>query len=141
MALKRNQSYFKLAVKELDKDDCHYELLQKIATYLTPVADNQSAEPAIVVATDSFQDIVVNDYIIREDGNGKTIGLFKRVEGRWEQITFPLPNEIRLVKGSGIGELVPPLGWKIVDDPNIINRYNIGTTPNYEVAAIVYTGV
>lgn len=141
MELGSNQSFIKLVLKEAAKEDCDYEILRKLADYLQILEDNSAPTAAITITTEGFIDIDVGAYTIREDGNGNTIGLFKKVDGRLEQITFPLKHEVKLIKGSGTGELTPPKGWRFVDDAAIINKYNIGVAPNYKLAAIEYIGI
>ena len=52
-----------------------------------------------------------------------------------------LPGEIVLIRGSGVTVLTPPKGWQIISDNEIQIKYNLGTSPNWKIAAIEYIGV
>ena len=141
MSLETNDSFLELTIKELSKDDPFYDVLEKVVSHLQISFLNGGSESGISIVREGFNDSFVGTYSIREDGSGKTIGLFKNIEGQAIPISLPLPGEIRLVRGSGIGELIPPRGWLLVTDETIIRKYNIGTSPNWNVAAIEYIGV
>lgn len=142
MTLEANDSFIRVSLKEISVDDPFYPTLQKLAAHLQVSFVNMGAsENGISITREEFVDAFVGTYTIREDGSGKTIGLFKNVEGILRPLSFALPGEIRLLRGGEIGELIPPAGWRIVPDEDIQRRYNIGTSPNWKVAAIEYIGI
>lgn len=142
MSLEANDSFIRVSLKEISVEDAFYPTLQKVVEHLQISFVNLGAsENGIAVTREEFLDAFVGTYTIREDGSGKTIGLFKNVEGILRPLSFPLPGEIRLLRGGEIGELVPPAGWRIVADEDIQRRYNLGVSPNWKVAAIEYLGI
>ena len=142
MTLEANDSFIRVSLKEIEKTDPFYETLQKLVNHIQiSVVNVGAAESGIAVVREDFLDAFVGTYAIREDGSGKTIGLFKNVDGILRPIRFPLPGEIALLRGGEVAELVPPAGWRIVEDEDIQRRYNIGASPNWKVAAIEYIGI
>lgn len=140
MSIPHNDNFLEVALKELSKDDPHYDILRKLIGHLHITLKNPGAE-GVGVFRESFLDTVIGSYGIRENGSGTTLGLYKRVDNQLLPITLPLPGEMRLMKGDGATELTPPLGWRIVDDGMIQRKYNIGTSPKWNVAAIEYIGI
>lgn len=142
MSLEANDSFIRLSLKEISTDDEFYTVLEKIVNHLQISFVNLGAsENGISITREEFLDSFVGTYTIKETGSGLTVGLFKNVEGVLIPVSFVLPGEIRLLQGGETGELIPPKGWEIVDDEEIQHRYNIGTSPNWKVAAIRYTGI
>lgn len=134
-------SFVEITIIGLPKDDCAYEVLKKVADHLSITLKNPGANAGIAILRDSFVDAFVGSYAIKENGAGITIGLFKNVDGNLKPISLSLPGEIKLLKGSGIGPLVPPDGWRIVADTTVQAKYNLGVSPNWEVAAVEYFGI
>lgn len=142
MSLESNDSFIRVSLKEISVEDPFYETLQKLVDHLQiSLVNVGSSDNGISIIREEFVDAFVGSYAIKENGSGITVGLFKNTEGNLVPISFSLPNEIKLVQGSEIGEFVPPKGWKISEDPDILRRYAIGTSPNYKVAPIVYVGI
>lgn len=141
MATQSNAKYLKLIIHELSPEDCDYDIIRKIASRLEVLDSSPTPADGITIHREGFSDISVGSYFIQEDGSGNTLGLSKKVDGALYPITFPLPGEIRMVKGSGIGPVTPPKGWKLVSDSEIQSKYNVGISPNWKVAAIEYIGI
>lgn len=136
-----NDSFIVFSLKEPAKDDICYDLLQKLIDYLQASLANPGAANGVGVFREGLVDSFVLPYGIGENGSGKTIGLFKSVNGEMVQIRLPFPGEIALAQGSGVGPLEPPPGWSIITDADIVARYNLGSSPNWKVAAVKYTGI
>lgn len=140
MSLEINDSFLQLTIKEIETDDPFYDTLQKIRDHLQISFTNPGAG-GLVITREGFNDAFVGTYTIRETGSGALIGAFKAVGDSLVPITFSLPNEIRIVEGSGTGEFQPPAGWEIHPDEQVQNKYNIGTSPNWLFAAVRYIGI
>lgn len=142
MSLESNDSFIRLSLKEISPDDAFYPTLQKILDHVQISFVNLGAsENGIAIVREEFLDAFVGSYALKETGSGLTVGLFKNVEGVLVPISFALPGEIRLLQGGEVGELIPPRGWEIVQDEEIQHRFNLGTSPNWKVAAIRYIGI
>lgn len=141
MSISVNDTFIEVTLKEVSKDDQFYDMLQAVANHLQFSLTNSGVSAGIGIAREGFQDANISGYYLLENGNGQLVGLFKTVDGVAKQISPPLPNEIRFVKGTGATELFAPPGWKIDPDPEIQRRFNIGSSPNWIVAALVYIGI
>lgn len=133
-------SFITFSLEELSKDDCAYEILNKLVSHLRATLSNPGASAGISILRDAFIDAFVGSYAIKENGAGITIGMFKMVDGDLISYRPALPNEVAFVKGSGIGPLVIPEGWRLVTDEEIQAK-NIGVSPNWKLAAIEYVGI
>lgn len=146
MSLEQNDNIVEVGLKEVSKDDCFYDILQKVKDHIQIRIKGAASRFGVGVCFGSFTDNFFDRYCIKENGSGVTEGLFKLVDGKPVQVTLPLPNtlngrEIRLWYGDGNSELVPPPGWRLVDDDDIRSKLNLGTSPNWKVAAIEYVGI
>lgn len=142
MPLRTNDSFYQIRIDEkLSKDDCDYDLLMKLADLLHVSAKNDGSSAAITVCVEGQEDLEVGEYCILQDGRGNDLGLFKNVDNNLEPVRFGLPKEIVLLRGDGISSLKIPEGWRLVEDDSIQSQYNVGTSPNWEVAAIEYVGL
>lgn len=133
-------TFLEITFKEIDREDPDFKLFKKISDYIHVSLVNPGAE-GVGIFRESFTDVYTGGYFVKETGSGVFQGLFKIVEGVPIEIRPSLTNEVVIVKGSGITPLTPPKGWKIIDDTDIQSKYNIGTSPNWKVAAIEYIGV
>jgi len=133
-------SFIQLTFKDLDKTDCDYKILRKFLDKIHVTLLNSGVD-GVGIFRESFTDIYTGGYYIKESGSGVFQGLFKVVEGVPVAIKPSFQGEITLIRGSGSTELIPPPGWIIIADSDIQSRYNIGTSPNWKVAAIEYIGV
>lgn len=138
--ISHNDTYIEVSVNELSADDPLKEVLERVAANLIVTLKNPGAE-GLGVCREAFLDTAVGAYCVRESGSGVTLGLFKRVDNQLTQITLPLPGEVKLMKGDGATQLSPPSGWRIVADEMIQRKYNLGTSPNWILAAIEYVGI
>lgn len=141
MSIENNDSFVQVTVKELSKDDCDYDIINKLADHLNVTIKNDGSNGAISICREGFTDTFTGSYCIRENGDGTTVGLFKLVNNKYEQVKFALPGELALAKGSGIGPIEVPSGWRLVQDESLQRKYNIGAAPNWEVAVIEYIGI
>lgn len=140
MSIDKNDTYIEFSLKELSKDDCDYAILNKLLSLLQGSIKNSGATAAIGICREGQQEVLTSPYCILESSSGETIGLRKIVNDRPEPITLALPGEIRVLKGSGVGPLEIPTGWRLVEDESIRRKYNIGQSPNWEAAAIEKIG-
>lgn len=140
MIKSQQDSYLDITLKELDKEDPDYKLLKKLSDHMHVSLANKGAE-GIGIFRESFTDVYVGGYYVSESGSGLFQGLRKIVEGVPQEIRPTLVGEIVILRGNGVTELVPPKGWKIINDSDIQSKYNVGTSPNWKVAAIEYIGV
>lgn len=141
MAQGRINKLLKLVVRELSPDDKYYDLLRLITSRVAIEDASNTPSDTISIYRESFNDISVGSYFIREDGSGNTLGLYKKVDGQLRPLTFPLPGEIRIIAGSGIGPIQVPQGWQLVTDSTLQEKYNTGVSPNWTSAAIQYVGI
>lgn len=141
MAQGRISKLLKLVVRELSPDDKYYDLLRMIVSRVVVEDSSNTPSDTISIYRENFNDISVGSYFIREDGSGKTQGLYKKVDGVLLPVSFPLPGEIRIIKGSGIGAIQVPQGWRLVTETTLQEKYNTGVSPNWTSAAIEYVGI
>lgn len=139
MGIKNNDTFIQVTLKESSEDDCLNDILNGVVDRLqfslvTP------GSPGIAICRGDVTDTFVEDYCIRENGSGTTVGLFKRINGRLEQVKLAIPGELALIQGSGLSKIDVPVGWTLVEDENLQQKYNIGSSPNWEVALIKYIG-
>ena len=141
-SLDSNDTFVEIILKEdyTDTDDEYTDLLKAVIERIQLKTSNLG-EGVIRVCRGDFTDTFVGPYCIRENKSGVTQGLYKLVDGSLKQITLPLRGEMKLIKGSGVGPPTIPDGWKLITDTQITNKYNIGVSPNWIVAAIEYEGV
>lgn len=141
MVQKAISRILRLVARELSPDDKYYDLLRTVVSRV--VIEDTSTVPTdgIAIYREGYNDISIGSYFVREDGSGRTLGLYKKVDGQLLPLSFPLPGELKIIKGSGIGPLVPPQGWKIVDDQILQSKYNTGVSPNWSSAVIEYVGI
>lgn len=133
-------SFIQITLKDVDKNDCDYKILQKFLDNIHVTLVNPGAD-GVGIFRESFTDIYTGGYYVKESGSGQFQGLVKITEGVPVSIRPTLLGEIALIRGTGATELIPPKGWRIIADNEVQNRYNIGTSPNWKVAAIEYIGV
>lgn len=133
-------SFLELTLKDLDKNDPDYALMKKILDKIHVSLKNPGVD-GVGIFRESFNDVFSGGYYVSESGSGIFQNMVKIVEGVPVPIRPALIGEIALIRGSGATELVAPQGWRIIADTLVQSRYNIGTSPNWEVAAIEYIGV
>lgn len=146
MSVETNENIVEVGLKEVDKDDCSYAILRKVADHLQIRLKGAFARLSVGVCFGSFTENSLDRYCIKENGGGVTEGLFKLVDGKPTQIGLPLPSssngtEMRLIFGDGTSILVAPPGWEIVTDEEIQRKVFLGTGPNWKVAAVKYVGI
>lgn len=146
MSLETNDNLTEVVLVEVSKDDCFYDVLQKVAKHIQIRLKGAAARMGIGVWFGSFTGNLVDRYYVKENGSGITEGLFKIVDGQPVPILLPLASSGQgeqgvLWFGDGTSELVPPPGWEIVTDSEIRNKYFLGTGPNWKVAVIRYVGI
>lgn len=141
MALDENNDFIEVILDEsVEQDECankYVEFIKRIKFKLP-----QSFGGAIGICRGAFQGMFSGSYCIREDASGRTEGLYKLVNGKYEPVLLSQPNtEIRIGIGTGNTVYVPPAGWVIDDDPDSLARYAVGTSPNWKRVPIVYVGI
>lgn len=141
-SLESNDTFVELIIKDPNSlsNDPYADVVQAVVDRVQLKTSNLG-EGVVRVCRGDYTDVFVGPYCIREDASGNTIGLFKLVDDRLEQIGLAFKNEFRLITGSGVDAPSVPKGWELVTDSQIVNKYNIGTPPNWIVAAIKYVGI
>jgi len=146
MSVEINENLVEVGLKEVDKNDCSYVILKKVADHLQIRLKGALARFGVGVCFGDFTNNSLDRYCIKENGGGVTEGLFKLVDGKPTQIGLPLPStsngsEMRLIFGDGNSILVAPPGWEIVTDDEIQRKVFLGTSPNWKVAGVKYVGI
>ena len=141
MSLITNDSFVEVSLKEVSKESCYFDVLEKVRDHLQITLVNPGATAGVGILRSSLVDTPVGAYFIQENGAGITIGLFKNVDGIPIQIKLPLPGEITIIKNQSNGAFVPPKGWILVTDTEAQSKYNVGASPNWKFAAVQYVGI
>ena len=136
-----NNNLLGLTLRENYLHEEIHEILEKVLSHIQ-IRSTEDALPRKIVILQLGNTIpFYGIYGMHETGNGTLLGLVKLTDSGMSYVSPEIPSEIRILRGDGEAELIPPTGWEIVRDASIQTRYNVGESPTWKAAAIAYVGV